>query len=56
MAGVFKMVEEAKKLHQISDRIDELSKPREEIGERRKRHEENVVLFFSFDIANSTAY
>lgn len=57
MAGVFEMVgEKAENLRLISNRIDELSKEKEGTEEHSGRQEENVVLFFSFDIVNSTSY
>ena len=57
MAGVFKMVEDKRVvLESIQNRIDELSKEEEKTEEHPNINSSDVVLFFSFDIVNSTAY
>ena len=56
MVGVFKMVEQNKvdkNLSSISKKIDEVYAESKEKGQHAKK---DVVLFFSFDLVNSTSY
>lgn len=59
MAGVFKMVEKIverteSELQTIANKIDELSQKTEERTEYTTK--KSIVLFFSFDVVNSTSY
>lgn len=57
MAGVFEMVEKRiEALQSIQSKIDSLPKEEERTEEYPVRRAPDVVLFFSFDIVNSTAY
>lgn len=56
MVGVFEMVEKKTgNLQSLSNKLDELSRQKE-TDERSESRKPEVVLFFSFDIANSTSY
>ena len=57
MAGVFEMVEKRiEALQSIQSKIDSLPKEEERTEEYPVRRAPDVVLFFSFDIVNSTVY
>lgn len=57
MVGVFRMVNEnSNVLQTLSNRIDELSKNEEKTEKRPQNGKTDVVLFFSFDVVNSTSY
>ncbi len=57
MAGVFRMVEKNTELLQsLSNQIDALSNNEKRTERRLLNNKADVVLFFSFDIVNSTSY
>lgn len=57
MAGIFKMVNDKEKiLRSLADEISKLSQEQEDDSPKAQRLTKDVVLFFSFDVVNSTAY